>query len=158
MLLADSELNRRARPAEAFCGTFHIEKARGDEHDFTTAKKGRCPTKLPPGHCHTSRRQPSRTEIRAQVPPMTLFGIDTPWRVFADTQGDARSPRGIHEAKWLAGEPGRLPAVARDGSLCTNKSTVDIEEALGFTRHIFRTPRFPCRNKDQWANGRRNGI
>ena len=67
---------------------------------------------------------------------MTLFGLDTPWSLFAQ---DNEAARAAAEKKFLAGMNQWLDepledclAVARDGSLCLeSKSPVDLEEALG---------------------------
>ena len=67
---------------------------------------------------------------------MTLFGLDTPWSLFARDnetmrgQGEKRFIQGMNQ--WLAEPLEECLAVARDSSLCIeSKSPVDIEEALG---------------------------
>ena len=81
---------------------------------------------------------------------MTLFGIDTPWRLFAENnavmrqRAQERYVEGLNG--WLAEPLEDYLAVARDGSACIEgKSPVDIEEALGlYHGNIFQdAPSFP---------------
>jgi phytoene dehydrogenase-like protein len=81
---------------------------------------------------------------------MTLFGIDTPYSLFAE-DNDAtrkRSEKKFLESmnQWLAEPLEDCLAVARDGTLCLeSKSPVDIEESLGmYHGNIFHdAPTFP---------------
>ena len=87
---------------------------------------------------------------------MTLFGLDTPWPLFAGNNETMRSAAqqefvdGLNG--WLAEPLEDCLAVARDGSLCIEgKSPVDIEEALGlYHGNIFQNAlTFPFAEKDE---------
>ena len=89
---------------------------------------------------------------------LTLFGIDTPWSLFAQDnstqrkEAQARFLAGINA--WLAEPIEDCLAVARDGSLCIEgKSPVDIEEALGlYHGNIFQnTLTFPFAENEEEA-------
>src|SRR5947207_14471417 len=81
---------------------------------------------------------------------MTLFGLDTPWSLFAR---DNKTMKMLAEKKfletmnqWLEEPLEDCLALARDGSLCIeSKSPVDIENALGmYHGNIFHdAPTFP---------------
>ena len=97
------------------------------------------PDKLPSEvYCHTLTDDSILSpELRAQgFHTMTLFGLDTPWRLFAqdnETSAAIRPRRSLSQGmnRWLAEPLEDCLAVARDGSLCIeSKSPVDIEEAL----------------------------
>jgi phytoene dehydrogenase-like protein len=88
---------------------------------------------------------------------MTLFGLDTPWRLFSR---DNETMRREAEKKflesmnqWLEEPLEGCLAVARDGNLCIeSKSPVDIEDALGmYHGNIFQdAPTFPfAKTKEQ---------
>ena len=67
---------------------------------------------------------------------MTLFGLDTPWRLFAHDNEAVRqeAERGFLQSmnQWLAEPLEDCLAVARNGDLCIeSKTPVDIEDALG---------------------------
>lgn len=130
----------RHAEAEAFCGTFHIDEGYEQMNlSYRQASEGRLPDKLPSEvYCHTLT-DPSilSRELRAQgFHTMTLFGLDTPWPLFAGNNEKVREQArgkfldGLNA--WLAEPLEDCIAVARDGSLCVeSKSPVDIEEALG---------------------------
>ncbi|MEN3370539.1 MAG: hypothetical protein V7609_2682 [Verrucomicrobiota bacterium] len=147
--------------AEAFCGTFHSSEGYEEmKVSYEQAAKGRLPDKLPcEVYCHTLTDDSILApELRAQgFHTMTLFGIDTPWRLFAH---DNPAMRRSAEAKflesmneWLAEPLEDCLAGARNGDLCLeSKSPVDIEKALGlFHGNIFQdAPTFPfAARKDQ---------
>ena len=103
-------------------------------------------------YCHTLTDDSIlRPELRAQgFHTLTLFGIDTPWSLFASDNktmrknAERRFLDGIN--KWLAEPLEDCLAVARDGSLCLeSKSPVDIEDSLGlYHGNIFQSaPTFP---------------
>src|SRR5262245_6437043 len=81
---------------------------------------------------------------------MTLFGLDTPWSLFAK---DNETMRGRAQQKFVDGMSGWLAepleeclAVSRDGELCIEgKSPVDIDDSLGlYHGNIFQSaPTFP---------------
>ena len=67
---------------------------------------------------------------------MTVFGLDTPWSLFAHNNEAMRQrteQQFVEELNgWLAEPLEDCLAIARDGSLCIeSKSPVDIQEALG---------------------------
>jgi phytoene dehydrogenase-like protein len=148
--------------AEAFRGTFHIDE--GYEQmlaSYEQANEGQLPEKPPSEiYCHTltddSILSPELREKGFQT--LTLFGIDTPWPLFAK---DNRAQREEAQRRFIAGIDAWLAepladclAVARDGSLCIEgKSPVDIEEALGlYHGNIFQnTLTFPFAEEDEQA-------
>jgi phytoene dehydrogenase-like protein len=146
---------------EAFCGTFHIDEGYEEmKASYEQAKQGTLPAKLPSEvYCHTlTDGSILSPELRAQgFHTMTLFGLDTPWPLFAE---DNETMRQRAQQKfvegldcWLAEPLQDCLAVARDGSPCIEgKSPVDIEEALGlYHGNIFQTAlTFPfAERKDQ---------
>jgi phytoene dehydrogenase-like protein len=145
---------------EAFRGTFHIDE--GYEQMMTSyrqAAEGRLPDKIPNEiYCHTLADDSILSpELRAKgFHTITLFGIDTPWRLFAsDNRGmrvtaQARLVEGLNH--WLAEPLEDCLAKARDGSPCIEgKSPVDIEDALGmYQGNIFQTAlTFPFAQKEE---------
>jgi phytoene dehydrogenase-like protein len=147
--------------AEAFCGTFHSSEGYEEmKVSYEQASQGHLPGKLPcEVYCHTLTDDSILApELREQgVQTMTLFGIDTPYSLFA---GDNDVMRKRAEEKflesmnqWLEEPLEDCLAVARDGSLCLeSKSPVDIEESLGmYHGNIFHdAPTFPfAGNKKQ---------
>ncbi len=126
--------------AEAFCGTFHCDE--GYEQmklSYAQASQGRLPDKLPcEVYCHTLTDDSILSpELRAQgFQTMTLFGLDTPWPLFAGNNAamrDSAQKRFVEGFNaWLAEPLEDCLAVARDGSLCIEgKTPVDVEDALG---------------------------
>lgn len=134
---------------EAFCGTFHCDEGYEEmKFSHAQASSGKFP-ELPPCevYCHTLTDDSILApELRAQgFHTMTLFGLDTPWSLFA---GDNAVSRELAQRKfldglnrWLAEPLEDCLAVAGDGSLCIeSKSPVDIEEALGmYQGNIFQS-------------------
>jgi phytoene dehydrogenase-like protein len=147
-------------PNEAFCGTFHTDEGYEQMNlSYEQARQGRLPDKPPSEvYCHTlTDNSILSPELRAQgFHTMTLFGIDTPWNLFADTNEQTRRAA---EKKFLASMDQWLEepledclAVARDGSPCIeSKSPVDIEDSLGLYRgNIFQNaPTFPFADKPE---------
>ncbi|MGH7938472.1 MAG: phytoene desaturase family protein, partial [Chthoniobacterales bacterium] len=139
---------------EAFCGTFHIDEGYREMNlSYEQSRAGQLPEKPPSEiYCHTLTDDSILSpELRAQgFHTLTLFGIDTPWSLFA---GDNETMRRKAERRfldginhWLAEPLEDCLAVARDGSLCLeSKSPVDIEDSLGlFHGNIFQSaPTFP---------------
>ncbi|MGI8432721.1 MAG: phytoene desaturase family protein [Chthoniobacterales bacterium] len=139
---------------EAFCGTFHIDEGYAEmNRSYAQTQAGQLPTKIPSEiYCHTLTDDSILSpELRAQgFHTLTLFGIDTPWSLFA---GNNETMRAAAERRFLDGINRWLDepledclAVARDGSLCLeSKSPVDIEDSLGlFHGNIFQSaPSFP---------------
>jgi phytoene dehydrogenase-like protein len=98
-------------------------------------------------------------ELRRQgYQTMTLFGIDTPWRLFEKKNEETRrkAERKFLESmnQWLDEPLEDCLALAADGSPCIeSKSPVDIEESLGMFRgNIFQdAPTFPFAETTQQA-------
>ena len=144
----------RYRAAEAFCGTFHSDEGYEQMNtSYDQASDGRLPDKTPcEVYCHTLTDDSILApELREKgFHTMTLFGLDTPWSLFArDNKGVSR----LAEKKFIASMNQWLDepledcfAVARDGSPCIeSKSPVDIEDALGmYHGNIFQdAPTWP---------------
>jgi phytoene dehydrogenase-like protein len=139
----------RHAEAEAFCGTFHIDEGYEEmKKSYEQARQGELPGKLPSEvYCHTLTDDSILApELRAKgFHTMTLFGLDTPWPLFAKDNGATRERaerkfvQGLNS--WLAEPLEDCLALARDGSRCIeSKSPVDIEEALGlYHGNIFQT-------------------
>jgi phytoene dehydrogenase-like protein len=134
---------------DAFRGTFHIDEGYEQmKKSYREAAQGQLPEKVPSEiYCHTLTDDSILSpELRDKgFHTLTLFGLDTPWPLFA-AENDAMRPQA--QAKFLAGlnrwlaEPlENCLAQARDGSLCIEgKSPVDIENALGlYHGNIFQT-------------------
>jgi phytoene dehydrogenase-like protein len=140
--------------ALAFCGTFHSDEGYEQMNvSYDQACQGRLPDKTPcEVYCHTLTDDSILApELRSQgFHTMTLFGLDTPWSLFAR---DNKTMRKLAEKKfiesinqWLEEPLEDCLAVARDGNLCIeSKSPVDIEDALGmYHGNIFQdAPTFP---------------
>jgi phytoene dehydrogenase-like protein len=140
--------------AEAFCGTFHSDEGYEQMNlSYEQASRGQLPDKTPcEVYCHTltddSILAPDLREKGFHT--MTLFGLDTPWSLFAR---DNKMMRRLAEKKfiesmnqWLEEPLEECLAVARNGDLCIeSKSPVDIEDALGmYHGNIFHdAPTFP---------------
>ncbi|HEY1582030.1 MAG TPA: NAD(P)/FAD-dependent oxidoreductase [Chthoniobacterales bacterium] len=147
---------------DAFRGTFHIDE--GYEEMMTSyrqAAAGQLPNKIPSEiYCHTLTDDSILSpELRAKgFHTLTLFGLDTPWSLFAQDneamrrEAEARFVTGMNS--WLAEPLEDCLARAGDGSLCLeSKSPVDIEEALGlYHGNIFQnTLTFPFAEKPEDA-------
>jgi phytoene dehydrogenase-like protein len=147
--------------ADAFCGTFHIDEGYQEMNtSYQQALRGRLPEKLPSEvYCHTLTDDSILSpELRQKgYHTMTLFGLDTPWPLFAEdnetmrTRAQEKFVDGLNH--WLEEPLEDCLAVARDGSLCLeSKSPVDIEEALGlYHGNIFQNAvTFPfAENREQ---------
>jgi phytoene dehydrogenase-like protein len=140
--------------AEAFGGTFHINE--GYERmkaTYREAVESRAPDNIPcEAYCHTLTDDSILSpELRAQgFHTLTVFGLDTPWRLFAAENERTRERveksclDGLNQ--WLAEPIEDCLAIDRDGRPCIeSKSPVDIERALGHYRgNIFHgAPSFP---------------
>jgi phytoene dehydrogenase-like protein len=140
--------------AEAFCGTFHSDEGYEQMNvSYEQASKGRLPDKTPcEVYCHTLTDDTILApELREKgFHTMTLFGLDTPYSLFAK---DNKTMRQQAEKKflesmnqWLEEPLEDCLAVAHNGDLCIeSKSPVDIEDALGmYHGNIFQdAPTFP---------------
>jgi phytoene dehydrogenase-like protein len=156
-------LKEKQGPAnEAFCGTFHSDE--GYEQmkvSYEQALQGRLPDKPPcEVYCHTltddSILAPDLRREGYQT--LTLFGIDTPYSLFAANNETmrARAEKKFLESmnQWLEEPLEDCLAVARDGTPCLeSKSPVDIEESLGmYHGNIFHdAPSFPFAERDDQA-------
>ena len=152
----------RHTTADAFCGTFHSHE--GYEQmklSQQQASQGHLPEPLPCEiYCHTLTDDSILApELRAQgFHTMTLFGLDTPWPLFARDNETmrARAQKKFVESvnTWLDEPLEDCLATARDGSPCIEgKSPVDIEEALGlYHGNIFQSAlTFPFAEKREQA-------
>ncbi len=148
--------------AEAFCGTFHSDEGYAAmERSYAQAARGELPEKTPcEVYCHTLTDESILSpELRAQgFQTLTLFGLDTPWKLFAQ-DNEAMRQRAEQRFvasmdQWLEEPLADCLALARDGSPCIeSKSPVDIEEALGlYHGNIFQdAPTFPFAEKPETA-------
>ena len=126
--------------ADAFCGTFHSDEGYDQMNlSYEQASQQQLPDKTPcEVYCHTlTDGSILAPELRRQgFHTMTLFGLDTPYSLFAKNN---KTMRKRAEKKFLASMNQWLEepledclAVARSGDLCMeSKSPVDIEESLG---------------------------
>src|SRR3954463_7146596 len=89
-------------PAEAFCGTFHSDEGYDAmSTSYEQAARGVLPEKTPcEVYCHTLTDDSILgPELREQgFQTMTLFGLDTPWSLFAR---DNATMRKLAEEKFL---------------------------------------------------------
>ncbi len=153
------KLKAKKCPAtKAFCGTFHSDEGYEQMNlSYDQARQGRLPNKTPcEVYCHTLTDDSILApELREKgFHTMTLFGLDTPWRLFAR---DNKTMRKLAEKKflesmnqWLEEPLEDCLAVASNGDLCIeSKSPVDIEDALGmYHGNIFQdAPTFPFAEK-----------
>jgi phytoene dehydrogenase-like protein len=125
---------------EAFSGSFHLDEGYEQmRRSYLTAAEGRVPDPAPAEmYCHTLTDDSILSpELRAQgYQTLTLFGLDMPYRLFAEDH-DARKARVLE--LYLAGlnricaEPFE-DCLARnaDGSLCVQlKTPQDLERDVG---------------------------
>ncbi|MDQ6622460.1 MAG: FAD-dependent oxidoreductase, partial [Verrucomicrobiota bacterium] len=120
---------------------------------YAQAAQGRLPEKPPSEvYCHTLTDDSILSpELRAQgFQTLTLFGIDTPWSLFARENASVRAEaeRKFFASmnQWLEEPLEDCLALARDGSPCVeSKSPVDIEDSLGmYHGNIFQNaPSWP---------------
>lgn len=134
--------------ADAFCGTFHIDE--GYEQmkvSHQQAKEMRLPDKVPcEMYCHTLTDDSILSqELRSRgFHTLTLFALDTPWKLFsADNESASREAtrkclEGLNN--YLAEPIEDCLARATDGEPCLEtKTPVDIEHELGHYRgNIFQ--------------------
>lgn len=135
--------------SDAFSGTFHIDENYSEmETSYRQAAQGRLPDKVPSEiYCHTLTDDSILSpELRSKgFHTLTLFGVDTPYPLFAKDNPQMRERAqaafvaGL--GRWLDEPLEDCLAKAKDGSLCIEgKSPVDIEEALGlYHGNIFQT-------------------
>jgi phytoene dehydrogenase-like protein len=146
--------------SDAFRGTFHIDESYEQMRvSYEQAASGQLPDLLPSEiYCHTLTDDSILSpELREKgFHTLTLFGLDTPYPLFAEKNDamrertQARFVTGMN--RWLAEPLDDCLARARDGSYCIEgKSPVDIEDALGlYHGNIFHTaPTFPFTQKKE---------
>jgi len=134
---------------DAFRGTFHIDEGYVEmEASYRQAANGHLPDKVPSEiYCHTLTDDSILSpDLRAKgFHTLTLFGIDTPWPLFAGNNDEMRKRAQAAFVSgldyWLAEPLEDCLAKASDGSPCIEgKSPVDIEDALGlYHGNIFQT-------------------
>jgi phytoene dehydrogenase-like protein len=134
--------------ADAFCGTFHIDEGYQQmKLSYQQAAQMRLPDKVPcEMYCHTlTDNSILSPELRARgFHTLTLFALDTPWKLFS---ADNDLMRREATRKCLEGLNGYLAepiedCLARDGNgepCLEGKTPVDIEQELGHYRgNIFQ--------------------
>src|SRR2546423_9594867 len=93
---------KKCTATEAFCGTFHSDEGYEQMNlSYNQAGQGRLPNKTPcEVYCHTLTDDSILApELREKgFHTMTLFGLDTPWRLFAR---DNKTMRKLAEKKFL---------------------------------------------------------
>jgi phytoene dehydrogenase-like protein len=142
-------LASRHTPHDAFCGTFHVgEGYEQMKMSHQQAGQMRLPDKVPcEAYCHTLTDDSVLSpELRARgFHTLTLFALDTPWRLFSTDNENMRQPAA---RKCLDGLNRHLAepiedclARARNGEPCIEvKTPVDIERELGHYRgNIFHS-------------------
>jgi len=145
---------KKYQASEAFCGTFHSDEGYEQmKASYEQALKGQLPKKTPcEVYCHTlTDDSVLAPDLRKQgFHTMTLFGLDTPWRLFSRDNATVRreAQKKFLESmnQWLEEPLEDCLALSRDDSLCIeSKSPVDIEDALGmYHGNIFQdAPTFP---------------
>jgi phytoene dehydrogenase-like protein len=152
----------RYSAAEAFCGTFHSDEGYEQMNvSYAQASRGQLPEKTPcEVYCHTLTDDSILSpELRSRgFQTLTLFGLDTPWSLFARDnkrmrkEAEKRFLQSMNQ--WLAEPLEDCLAVSRAGEPCIeSKSPVDIEEALGlYHGNIFQdAPTFPFAEKKEHA-------
>lgn len=137
-LLAD-----RVTPGEAFGGTFHIDEGYEEmRRSHRQASQGQLPDKIPcEMYCHTLTDDSILSpDLRARgFQTLTLFALDTPWRLFSEDNERMRAVAtrrcldGLNS--WLAEPIEDCLARTSGGELCLEaKTPVDIERELGHWR------------------------
>ncbi len=142
-------LASRSTSHDAFCGTFHVDEGYEQmKMSHQQAAQMRLPDKVPcEAYCHTLTDDSILSpELRARgFHTLTLFALDTPWRLFST---DNENMRQRAARKCLDGLNSRLAepiedclARAPNGEPCIEvKTPVDIERELGHYRgNIFHS-------------------
>ncbi|MCU0621118.1 MAG: NAD(P)/FAD-dependent oxidoreductase [Gemmatimonadales bacterium] len=128
-------------PTEAFAGSFHIDEGYGQmQASYEAAARGELPVPAPAEiYCHTLTDDSILSpELRAQgYHTLTLFGLDMPYRLFANGEHDARKERVkqlyLEGLDRICAEPfADCLARDREGNPCLEvKSPQDIEREVG---------------------------
>lgn len=141
-------LSRSHSTEQAFCGTFHIHEGYQQmQVSYRQAAQGLLPVEIPcEVYCHTLTDDSILApDLRSQgYHTLTLFALDTPWRLFA-AENTATRDRAVGRCldglnRWLAEPIEECLALTKSGELCLEaKSPVDLELALGHDRgNIFQ--------------------
>ena len=147
---------------DAFSGTFHIDESYAEmETSYRQAAAGQLPGRVPSEiYCHSLTDDSILSpDLRKKgFHTLTLFGLDTPFSLFAQKNSQMRKQAeeaflvGLNQ--WLEEPLQDCLARASDGSLCIeSKSPVDIEDALGlYHGNIFQTAlTFPFAESNEQA-------
>jgi phytoene dehydrogenase-like protein len=129
--------------SEAFCGTFHIDEGYEQmKASYGQAAQKQLPDKVPcEMYCHTlTDNSILSPELRARgFHTLTLFGLDTPARLF-ESQNDSMREQAARNCldglnSFLAEPIENCLARAHDGEPCLEvKTPLDIEQELGHYR------------------------
>ncbi len=165
--------NQKYSAEEAWCGTFHSDEGYEQMNvSYEEAGKGRLPEHTPcEVYCHTLTDDSILSpELRSKgFQTMTLFGLDTPYSLFARNNEAMRelAQRKFLDSlnQWLEEPIEDCLALAKDGRRCVeSKSPVDIEHSLGlYHGNIFQdAPTWPFATDEEqvgkwgveteWAN------
>lgn len=125
---------------DAFSGTFHIDEGYSQmKHSYQQAANKQLPEKIPCEiYCHTLTDDSILSpQLRTQgFHTLTLFALDTPWRLFSEKNDEMR----VHATRkcleglnaYLAEPIEKCLAVRKNGELCVeSKTPVDLEQELG---------------------------
>src|SRR5262245_7297648 len=134
---------QRYSAEDGFTGTFHVDEGyEAMQLSHRQAAQGKLLEKIPfELYCHTLTDASilSPDLQRQGYHTLTLFALDTPWRLFAQDGASMKEHvqkqclNGLNA--WLAEPIESCLATNRDGSLCLeSKSPVDIENELGHYR------------------------
>jgi phytoene dehydrogenase-like protein len=134
---------RRYSAVDGFTGTFHVDEGyEAMQFSHRQAALSKLPEKIPCElYCHTlTDASILAPDLQRQgYHALTLFGLDTPWRLFAQDDQSMKERvqkqclKGLNA--WLTEPIENCLATNGDGSLCLeNKSPVDIETELGHYR------------------------
>jgi phytoene dehydrogenase-like protein len=134
---------------DAFCGTFHIDEGYEQmKTSYQQAAQKRLPNKIPcEMYCHTlTDNSILSPELRSRgFHTLTLFGLDTPARLF-DADNDSMRQQATRNCldglnSYLAEPIEDCLARAHDGEPCLEaKTPLDIEQELGHYRgNIFHS-------------------
>jgi phytoene dehydrogenase-like protein len=128
---------------DAFSGTFHIDEGYEQmKRSHERAARGQLPEKIPCEiYCHTLTDDSILSpQLRTRgFHTLTLFALDTPWRLFGQDNPEMRlrATRKCLEGlnAYLAEPIEECLALAKNGELCVEtKTPVDLEQELGHYR------------------------
>ena len=133
-------LASRISANDAFSGTFHVDEGYEQmKRSYQQAAQMQLPEKIPCEiYCHTLTDDSILSpQLRSRgFHTLTLFALDTPWRLFSQNNGEmrVRATRKCLEGlnAYLAEPIEGCLAVAKNGELCVEtKTPVDLEKELG---------------------------